>query len=117
MSDWDKYIDQILHKINEDETDFDVMNVCSHAAIYGKDGTCWAYSEKFPELKVYTHEIDNLGTIEKVEVNELELAIRAGNGETRLGDAGLRMGGKKFTIRGEFDASTGGIQVAAMGGL
>ena len=85
MSDWDKYIDQIVHKLNEDETEFEVMDVCSSAAIYGKDGTCWAYSEKMPELKCYVHEIDGMGEIIKVKVNELELAIKAGEGEKESG--------------------------------
>ena len=96
MSDWDKYVDQILHKLNEDETEFDVTGVCTHGAIYGRDGTCWAYSENMPELKCYTHEIDGMGEIIKVEVNELENAIKAGEGEKRFGDAGLRICGKKF---------------------
>ena len=117
MSDWDKYIDQIVHKLNEDETEFEVMDVCSSAAIYGKDGTCWAYSEKMPELKCYVHEIDGMGEIIKVKVNELELAIKAGEGEKRFGDAGLRIGGKKFQVVSEYDPSEGGVQISGPGGL
>ena len=117
MSDWDKYVDQILHKMNEDETEFEVSDVCSHAAIYGRDGTCWAYSEKMPELKCYTHEIDGMGEVVKVEVNELENAIKAGEGEKRFGDAGLRICGKKFQVVSEHDPADGGVQISGPGGF
>ena len=32
---------------------YSVTNVCTEAAIYGHDGSAWAWSPGFPELKTY----------------------------------------------------------------
>ncbi len=59
MAEWQQYVDQILHKMNYDTNTWTKENVCSAAAIYGADGTCWAYSPTFPELLSYTFELEN----------------------------------------------------------
>ena len=53
MSEWNEYINQILGKLNFDTNEWIATNVCTAAAIYGHDGSCWAYSEHFPELTSY----------------------------------------------------------------
>ena len=45
--------------MNYDTNTWTKENVCSAAAIYGTDGTCWAYSPTFPELLSYTFELEN----------------------------------------------------------
>ena len=53
MSEWDTYIDQIINKYDFTTNAVSLGNVCSAAAIYGNDGSCWAYSAAFPELTSY----------------------------------------------------------------
>jgi hypothetical protein len=39
---------------------YTLENVCSAAAIYGVDGSCWAFSPNFPELKDYPFELEGM---------------------------------------------------------
>ena len=116
MSDWDQYVDQILHKLDYDKNEWIVQNICSAAAIYGHDGTCWAYSEKFPELKTYQHDIEDMaGNVVPCTVNEVEIAKKVGDGQRNPCDAGIRLGNAKYMFRA-FDETLGGTQLSKMGG-
>ena len=53
MSEWDTYIDQIINKYDFTTNAVSQGNVCTAAAIYGNDGSCWAYSAAFPEFTSY----------------------------------------------------------------
>ena len=79
MAEWQTYIDQILHRLDYDTNEWLVNDVCSAAAIYGHDGSCWAFSPNFPELTVYDHEIEDMGGNKTmVAVNEIEVAKKVG---------------------------------------
>ena len=52
-SGWEGYVHMILHKYNKKKQAYTKVNITSAAAIFGKDGTAWAVSEGFPELKEY----------------------------------------------------------------
>ena len=97
MSEWATYIDQIISKLDYDTNEWKAQNVCSDAAIYGHDGTCWAFSPTFPELLTYDHEIEDLGGNKTpVNVNEVEIAKAAAEGTRNPSDAGIRLGNKKY---------------------
>ena len=59
-SGWEKYIEQLLHKYDFPTDTIKTQNVCSAAAIYGKDGNCWMYSREFPELKNYDFVVEGM---------------------------------------------------------
>ena len=81
MSEWDDYINQTLHRMDYDTNEWKLQNVCSAVAIYGHDGTCWAYSPTFPELKTYDHEIEDMGGNKTtISINEVEICQKVGNG-------------------------------------
>ena len=84
---------------------FTVTGMCQEAAIYGLDGSAWAWSPGFPELKSYTFPMEGLdGSITNVEVNELQTAIDASKGIRTSGDkGGIRMGNNKFMMIGSYD--------------
>ena len=67
--------------MNYDTNEWVKENVCSAAAIYGNDGTCWAYSPNFPELLTYDFELEGMdGGKQNVSVNEVQCAIKASEG-------------------------------------
>ena len=111
-------IDQIIHKYDFDSNKIAVKDICSAAAIYGKDGHCWAYSSGFPELKAYDFVVEGMTEAEnvKVYVNELEVACKAADGERKpAGEAGVRIGGKKFMFVA-YDEVTKTTQCSSMTG-
>lgn len=68
-------------------------NVCSAAAIYGQDGTPWAYSPNFPELKTYEFSLEDMdGSSKNVTVDEIQCAIKAAEGVRNPTEAGIRLG-------------------------
>ena len=78
---------------------YTLEKVCSAAAIYGLDGSCWAFSPNFPELKDYPFELEGMdGGKQTIQVSELGSAIAAANGTRNPTAAGIRMGGEKFML-------------------
>jgi len=118
MSEWDEYINQVMHKMNYDTNEYDVQNVCSAVAIYGHDGTCWAFSPTFPELKTYDHEIEDMGGNKtNVSGNEVEIMKKVGEGTRNPSDAGIRLGGDKFMfVRHDESGDVPGTQLSKKGG-
>ena len=108
MGDWQVYVDQIIHKFDYDTNEWADENVCSAAAIYGVDGSCWAFTPEFPELKEIEIDID--GT--KIPVNEITCAIEAGKGNRNPSQAGIRFGGKKYMLT-YHDADSGCSQLVS----
>lgn len=98
MADWQTYIEQIRNKMDYNTNTYTTTNVCTEAAIYGLDGSAWAWSEGFPELKSYDYPMEGMdGSITNVPVNELQTAIDASQGKRTPGDkGGIRMGNEKF---------------------
>ena len=96
MGEWKTMIDQVINKYDFDTNKVVTKDICQAAAIYGKDGHCWAYSSGFPELKAYDFTVEGMVPSEnvKVFVNELEVACKAADGVRQpAGDAGIRIGG------------------------
>ena len=58
MSDWQQYVDQVIHKFDYDTNTWADEDVCEAAAIYGHDGAAWAWTPTFPELKEISVEVD-----------------------------------------------------------
>ena len=88
-----------MNKYDFDTNKIVLKDVCQAAAIYGKDGHCWAYSSGFPELKAYNFTVEGMTAAENedVYVNELEVAVKAADGDRKpAGAAGIRIGGKKY---------------------
>ena len=99
VSGWEGYVHMIQHKYNKKKQQYTKVNVCSGAAIYGKDGSAWAVSEGFPELKEYSmmQEMDDGGEME-VKVNEFQCALGAAGGSRKPSAAGILMGNKKYVF-------------------
>ena len=71
---------------------YTLENVCSAAAIYGLDGSCWAFSPNFPELKDYPFELEGMdGGKQTIQVSELGSAIAAANGTRNPTAAGTML--------------------------
>ena len=85
MSDWDTYIDQILNKYDFATNEIVKSNMCTAAAIYGNDGSCWAYSAAFPELTTYDFVVEGMCESENqtVTVNEVDAATKVANGDRK----------------------------------
>lgn len=98
MTEWQQYVDQIVHELDYDTNEWKDSNVCSAAAIYGFDGSCWAYTAEFPELKEIEVEVDGMDGVKKVTVNEITCAIEAGKGNRSPSEAGIRFGGQKYML-------------------
>lgn len=49
-----------MHKMDYDTNTYKIENVCSAVAIYGVDGSAWAFSPNFPELKDYDFELEGM---------------------------------------------------------
>ena len=47
-------------------------NMCEGAAIYGLDGSCWCFTDKFPEINKYQFTIEGMSAADskKVDVDE-----------------------------------------------
>ena len=43
-SGWEGYVHMVCHKYNKKKEAWTKTNICSNAAIYGKDGVAWAVS-------------------------------------------------------------------------
>ena len=98
-SGWEGYIHCILHKWNKKKEQYTKTNICTNAAIYGKDGVAWAVSEGCPELQTYqmNQEMDDGGTLE-ITVNEFQCVFDAAGGTRKPSAAGIRIGNEKYVF-------------------
>ena len=91
------------------------MNVCTHAAIIGNDGTPWATTSEWPALTEYDFELDSLEGISTIKVNELKCAMAAAVGNRNPTAAGIRLGGMKYVMTSH-DPSCNLVQLTRQGG-
>lgn len=113
---WMEYIDQVLHKFDYNTNDWAQRGVCSAAAIYGLDGSAWAWSPEFPELKAYDYpQEDMAGNVTNIPVDEIQCAIKAAEGIRNPSDAGIRLGNEKYMFVA-FDDTTNTVQLSRKGG-
>merc|ERR1712166_1733968 len=99
MAEWNTYIEQITSKYDFETNAVTLGNVCDAAAIYGNDGSCWAYSANFPELTSYQFVVEGMTESENqtVDVNEVDAATKVANGDRKpSGAAGIRLGNAKY---------------------
>ena len=95
---------------------YSAENVCSAAAIYGLDGSAWAWSPTFPELSTYEFPLEGMdGSVKNVTVNEIECAIKAAEGVRNPTEAGVRLGNEKYMFV-TFDETSGVAQLSKRGG-
>jgi len=94
---WMEYIGQVLNKMDFGTGQWTEEGVCEAAAIYGLDGSAWAWSPNFPELTTYDFTVEGMGDEKEiVSVDEIQCAIGAGNGNRKPCGAGIRLGGDKY---------------------
>ena len=100
MGDWQQYVDQIIHKFDYDTNTYTLENVCKAAAIYGHDGSCWAFTPEFPELvRDRKISLEGLGDAkEEHTIDEIECAIEAGKGNRSPSAAGIRLDSMKYML-------------------
>ena len=98
-SGWEGYVHMTLHKYNKKKQQYTKQNVCTHAAIFGKDGVAWAVSDKFPELKEYMRmqTMDDGGEAE-IKVDEFECVYGAAGGSRMPSAAGIRINDEKYVF-------------------
>ena len=61
----------IQHKYNKSKQEYTKTNICQHAAIYGLDGTAWAVSSEWPDLREYLFDVEvEDGSKIPIKVNE-----------------------------------------------
>lgn len=111
-----EYVQQVLDKMNFDTGEYVETGVCESAAIYGLDGSAWAWSPNFPELTAYEFTLEGMGdesTI--VHVDEIQCAIGAGKGNRKPCEAGIRMGNEKYMFI-THDETTKVTQLSKTGG-
>jgi len=58
---WMEYIQQVVDKMNFDTGEYVETGVCEAAAIYGLDGSAWAWTPNFPELTAYEFGLEGMG--------------------------------------------------------
>ena len=92
---WDSYVAMMLNKLDPETNQYSVTGVGTFGAIYGKDGSKWGASEGF-ELYAYEYEIDaGDGTVQKENINEVDIVKGIFEGKTKGGPAGVRIANKK----------------------
>ena len=110
------YINQIVNKMDYNTNSYSAENVCAAAAIYGLDGSAWAWSPTFPELTTYEFPLEGMdGSVKNVTVDEIQAAIKAAEGVRNPTEAGIRLGNEKFMFVTHDDV-TGVAQLSKRGG-
>ena len=92
--------------------------MCVAAAIYGKDGNCWAASKEFPELWTYDFVVEGMTAAENVtvHVDEVQVCLKAAEGERKpAGEAGIRIANTKYMFV-TYDDITETTQCSRVGG-
>lgn len=95
---WQQYVDQVMHQLDYDTNQWVKENICSAVAIYGDDGSCWAYSPTFPELTTYTHTVEYGAEKESFEINEHFCCIEATKGVKMPTKAGIKINKIKYML-------------------
>lgn len=69
---WMEYINQIVNKMDYNTNTYSVEGICDAAAIYGFDGSAWAWSPTFPELLSQSVTIEGMSAADTktVQVDE-----------------------------------------------
>ena len=118
---WDPYVAMMTITFDQEVNEYTTTGVGSHAAIYGKDGSKWGTTEGF-ELYAYEYEIDTGEEVKtKENINEVEIVQGIFNGKTKGGNAGIRIGNKKYMYISEYEGihrlscSGGGAVLAQTG--
>ena len=113
---WMTYIEQILNKLDFDTNEYLIQGACEAAAIYGLDGSAWAWSPNFPELTAYEFPLEDMaGNVTNVAVDEIQCAIKAAEGNRNPTDAGIRIGQEKFMFV-SYDSDNNVVQLSKRGG-
>ncbi|CAI2381908.1 unnamed protein product [Moneuplotes crassus] len=100
---WDSYVAMMTNTLDPETNAYTVTGVGTFGAIYGTDGSKWGNTEGF-ELYAYEYEIDGGdGTTTKVAINEVDIVKDILGGKTKGGDAGIRLGNKKYMHISEYD--------------
>merc|ERR1711990_339090 len=112
---WMEYIQQVLDKMNFNTGEYTKTGVCEAAAIYGQDGSAWAWSPNFPELQPQQVTIEGMtdADTKTVTVDEFNCALQAGKGNRNPGEGGIRMGNEKYMFVSHNDGLT---QLSKKGG-
>jgi len=115
MSEWQSYIDQIVNKMDYNTNEFSVTGICDEAAIYGHDGSAWAWSPGFPELKVSSFTVEGMTAADTKthQVDEFQCALKAADGNRNPSEAGIILGGEKYMFTSNNDGLT---QLSRRGG-
>jgi hypothetical protein len=97
---WMEYINQIMNKMDYDTNSYSVENIVDAAAIYGLDGSAWAWSPNFPELLTRSVTIEGMSDADTktIDVNEFDCALKAAGGDRNPSEAGIRMGERKYMM-------------------
>ena len=110
---WESYAAMLTNTLDPDTNEYTVTGVGTHGAIYGLDGTKYGCTPGF-ELYAYEFEIDvGDGTTKKADINEVDIALGLFKGQTKGGDAGIRLGNTKFMFLRKED---GKIYLSKKGG-
>ena len=109
---WDSYVAMMTNTLDPETNQYTVTGVGSNGAIYGKDGSKWGATEGF-ELYAYEYKIDNGDGTETTEnINEVDILKGIFEGKTKGGNAGVRLGNKKYMYINAYD----GIHKLSAGG-
>ena len=90
---------------------------CEAVAIYGHDGSAWAWSPTFPELLPQSVLIEGMSAADTktVQVDEFQCALLAADGNRNPSEAGIRMGNQKYMFVAK-DDTTGVVILSKRGG-
>ena len=109
---WDSYVAMITNTLDPETNQYTTTGVGTYGAIYGTDGSKWGATEGF-ELYAYEYEIDaGDGTVEKENINEVDIVKGIFEGKTKGGKAGVRLGNKKYMYISSYE----GIHKLSCGG-
>ena len=114
---WMTYVQQVLDKYDWNTMEPIYTGACEAAAIYGQDGSAWAWSPNFPELLPQSVTIEGMSAADTktVQVDEFQCALQAADGNRNPSDAGIRMGNQKFMFVAKDDV-TGVVILSKRGG-
>ena len=80
---------------------------CEACAIYGQDGSAWAWSPNFHELLPQSVTIEGMSAADTktVQVDEFQCVLKAADGDRNPSEAGNRMGNQKFMFVAKDEAT------------
>ena len=114
---WMTYVQQVLDKYDWNTMTPIYTGACEAVAIYGQDGSAWAWSPNFPELLPQKVTIEGMSAADTktVDVDEFQCALQAADGNRNPSEAGIRMGNQKFMFVAK-DEGTGVVILSKRGG-